>query len=204
MTQETAFLDRLKQSGLADHLVSDVEASILQGQSEAEAANGLIEQGALTEYQAEVLLNNEDAPLLIGEYEVRRLIGRGGMGYVLEAWHRKMKRSVAVKLLLPEFTSSIELRQRFEREVEAAARLEHPNIVTAYDAGSLDNGSHFLVMQLISGKDLSSQVRETGPLTVASAIDAVCQAAKGLAYAHENGIVHRDIKPANLLIDDGI
>ena len=102
MTQETTFLDRLKQSGLVDNLIDEIEASILQGLPNAEAASSLIERGALTEYQAGVLLNNEDAPLLIDEYEVRRLIGRGGMGYVLEAWHRKMKRRVAIKLLLPE------------------------------------------------------------------------------------------------------
>src|SRR6185369_6200369 len=88
----------------------------------------------------------------------------------------------------------------FNREVQAAARLSHPNIVTAYDAGE-QQGIHYLVMEYVAGRDLSSFVREHGPLDVESALDCVLQTARGLEYAHGEGIIHRDIKPSNLLID---
>ena len=85
--------------------------------------------------------------------------------------------------------------------MHAAARLEHPNIVTAHDAGEA-HGVHFLVMQYVDGRDLASLVAERGPLPVAKAVDYVLQAARGLAYAHAKGVIHRDIKPANLLLSN--
>src|SRR6202161_3779706 len=88
---------------------------------------------------------------------------------------------------------------RFQQEVRSAARLIHPNIVTAYDAGEHD-GNPFLVMELVEGRDLFRHVQEHGPLPMAKAVDYVFQAAHGLVYAHGKGIIHRDIKPANLLL----
>jgi serine/threonine protein kinase len=111
-----------------------------------------------------------------------------------------MKRTVAIKFLLKSLTESEDLIVRFEREVEAAARLDHQNIVTAYDA-CVHDGNHFLVMQYIDGDDLSDIVKAQGPLEVSIAIDVIRQTACGLAYAHDREIVHRDIKPANLLLD---
>ena len=90
--------------------------------------------------------------------------------------------------------------ERFHREVEAAAKLSHPNIVTAYDAGE-HQGMHYLAMEYVEGKDLASIVKDRGPLGVREAVECVLQAARGLQYAHEQGIVHRDIKPGNLLLD---
>src|SRR6185312_15856445 len=90
--------------------------------------------------------------------------------------------------------------KRFQREVRAAAKLEHPNIVTAYDAGE-QRSVHYLVMQYVEGSDLSNLVKSQGPLSVDQAVNCVLQAAKGLAYAHAEGVIHRDIKPGNLLLD---
>jgi serine/threonine protein kinase len=111
-----------------------------------------------------------------------------------------MKRPVAIKFLLKSLTESEDFQKRFEREVEAAAQLDHQNIVTAYDAG-IHDGNHYLVMQFVDGDDLSGIVKTKGPLGIAAAVDVIRQAAEGLDCAHELGIVHRDIKPSNLLMD---
>ena len=102
------------------------------------------------------------------------------MGF--KARHRRMKRVVALKILPPEAVATPNAVERFEREVEAAARLTHPNIVTAHDARE-DNGIHYLVMECIEGSDLSSLVNRKGPLSVAKAVDCIKQAATGLAFA---------------------
>jgi hypothetical protein len=107
---------------------------------------------------------------------------------------------VALKVLAPAITKNPTAVQRFQREVEAAAHLSHPNIVTAHDA-SEDKGVHYLVMEYVEGSDLSGLVKKQGPLSVAQAINCILQAAQGLKQAHEVGITHRDIKPANLLLD---
>ncbi len=119
---------------------------------------------------------------------------------VLKARHRRMDRVVALKTLPPHAMREPEAVQRFYREVKAAARLVHPNIVTAYDAGEQE-GIHYLVMEYVEGQDLATLVKEHGPLPVAQALDCLIQAGRGLAYAHSQGVIHRDIKPGNLLVD---
>lgn len=111
-----------------------------------------------------------------------------------------MERIVAVKVLPTAMTKDQAAIARFHREVKAAAKISHPNIVTAHDADQA-NGVHFLVMELVEGSDLSALVKQHGPLSVEKAINYVLQAAKGLEAAHAEGIIHRDIKPANLLLD---
>lgn len=143
--------------------------------------------------------SQENRPML-GEYILLREIGRGGMGRVYEARHRTMNRAVAVKVLAAPVAKQAQMLSRFHREIQAIARLSHPNIVAAYDAGQC-HGIHFLVLELIQGTDLARQVKEQGPFPLAAAIDAILQAARGLEYAHAEGIVHRDIKPSNLLVD---
>ena len=135
-----------------------------------------------------------------GEYVLLEKLGEGGMGVVFKAQHRRMKRFVAVKMIARREVGSPDAVKRFYREVETAARLNHPNIVQAYDASEHD-GIHYLVMEYVEGNDLAATVKEHGPLPVAEAVDYVIQAAHGLQYAHEQGIVHRDIKPSNLLVD---
>ncbi len=111
-----------------------------------------------------------------------------------------MDRTVAIKMLPPTMTKDAAAAARFEREVRAAAKLSHSNIVAAYDAGQA-GAAHFLVMEYVEGKDLSALVKKNGPFPVAKAVNYILQAAKGLEFAHGEGVVHRDIKPANLLLD---
>lgn len=163
-------------------------------------AQALVAQGKLTDFQARRLLAGRGNSLLLGEYVLLDEIGAGGMGCVYKAEHRRMKRIVALKTISPGAMRDAQAIRRFQREVHAAARLEHPNIVTAHDAGQ-SGDTHFLVMQFVEGSDLSSLVKKQGPPPVEKAVNYVIQAAHGLAFAHSRGIVHRDIKPANLLLD---
>jgi WD40 repeat protein len=132
-------------------------------------------------------------------YRVVRLLGAGGMGAVYEAEHRVMQRLVALKVINRAYTASAAARERFRREVRAAARLSHPNIVTTYDAEDAGE-THFLVMEYVEGTDLGRLVQERGPLPVDRACDYVRQAALGLQHAFEQGMVHRDLKPHNLML----
>ncbi len=131
-------------------------------------------------------------------YRLIRLLGRGGMGAVYQAEHGVMRRLVALKVINREYTANPAAVQRFQREIRAAAQLHHPNIVAAYDAEQAGD-THFLVMEYIDGVNLARLVAEKGPLPVAEACDYVRQAALGLQYAHERGMVHRDVKPHNLI-----
>ncbi len=132
-------------------------------------------------------------------YRVLGPIGSGGMGAVYKAEHLFMERAVALKVVGRELTADPALVARFVREVKAAARLVHPNIVHAYDADQA-GGVHFLVMEYVEGQSLDKVVRERGPLPAAEACDYVRQAALGLQHAHEQGMVHRDVKPHNLML----
>jgi hypothetical protein len=131
-------------------------------------------------------------------YRVVRLLGAGGMGAVYEAEHRVLKRPVALKVINRAYTARPAAVERFRREVRAAARLSHPNIVTTHDAEDAGD-THFLVMEYVAGVSLGRLVKERGPLPVAAACACVRQAALGLQHAHERGMVHRDVKPDNLI-----
>ncbi len=133
----------------------------------------------------------------LGPYQIVRQVGQGGMGAVFEARHTKLKKTVAVKVLPPKLSQSALLISRFEREMEAVGKLDHPHIVRAMDAGEFQ-GTHFLVMEYVEGRDLSVMVKERGPRSVIEACEMIRQAAVGLAHAHQHGMVHRDIKPGNL------
>jgi serine/threonine protein kinase/DNA-binding response OmpR family regulator len=138
--------------------------------------------------------------LRIGNYDVLDRLGAGGMGAVFKARHRRMKRIVALKVLSRTMAQDATFLQRFQREVETIARLSHPNIVMAFDADEAEAGP-FLVMEFVNGPDLASVVQKQGPLNVSAAVECILQAARGLEYAHGQGIIHRDIKPANLMRD---
>lgn len=151
------------------------------------------------------LPQKSDTPLLmLGGYTLLERIGTGGMGQVFRAVHRRMDRIVAIKTLPLSSRHDPAVIARFEREVRIATRLEHPNIIAAFDADE-SNGIRFLVMQYVEGQDLSTVVKESGPLPAGQAINYILQAARGLEFAHAAGVVHRDIKPANLLLGkDGV
>lgn len=159
----------------------------------------LIRQRKLTAYQASLLAKGQTKDLVFGEYTVVDKLGEGGMGIVLQAQHRYLKRIVALKVLHPSVTQSEDAVKRFHREVEAMARLSHPNIVAAYDANQQD-GTYYFVMELVDGIDLSRLVKEQGVLAVERAVDFILQASRGLEHAHQKGVVHRDIKPSNLVL----
>ena len=154
----------------------------------------------LTKFQAQQVAQGKAKALVLGGYTILDKIGAGGMGQVFKAEHRRMKRLVAIKTLPASTTKDAAAVARFQREVEAAARLRHPNIVAADDADEA-NGIHFLVMEYVEGSDLSVLVKKQGPLQGSQALNYILQAARGLEFAHGEGIVHRDIKPANLLLD---
>src|SRR5262249_53175019 len=132
-------------------------------------------------------------------YRVLELLGHGGMGAVYKAEHRLMERTVALKVIKHELTNRPAVVERFRREVKAAARLDHPNIVRAHDAEHAGD-THLLVMECVDGIALARLVAGRGPLPVAVACDYVRQAALGLQHAFEHGMVHRDIKPQNLMV----
>jgi serine/threonine protein kinase len=162
-------------------------------------AREMVRDERLTKYQAARVLAGEFEGLVFGEYVILSKIGEGGMGQVFKARHRQMDRLAAIKLLTAESLESSDLIKRFHQEVHVAAKLNHPNIVTTYDAGE-QNGFHFLIMEYVEGRDLASIVKAQGPLPLAQAFDCVLQAARGLEYAHGLGVIHRDIKPGNLLL----
>lgn len=165
-----------------------------------ELASELVRRRKLTKFQAKEICAGRFQSLVLGNYVVSDKLGDGGMGTVVKAHHRRMDRVVALKLLSPELLNSPEAVRRFHREAKAAAKLDHHNIVTAYDADE-HNGINYLVMQFVDGCDLSAIVRNKGPLAPELALNCIEQAARGLHYAHEHGIVHRDIKPSNLILD---
>lgn len=139
-------------------------------------------------------------PTTLGEYELTDRIASGGMGTVYRGLHRRMHRTVAVKVLPAAFGATDEARLRFERETRITALLSHPNVVTAYDARE-DAGVCYLVTEYQPGGDLGRFVLANGPLPIPTAITHLQQAALGLAHAHARGVIHRDVKPGNLLLD---
>jgi serine/threonine protein kinase len=182
-------------------LVEPLRQPSLDGEAMAER---LVSGGKLTRFQADAVRERRFEELLIGNYQVLDRLGAGAMGTVYKARHKRMKRVVAIKVLSRSVGQSEKLVRRFQREVEAVARLSHPNIVMAHDADEAEVG-HFLVMEFINGRDLASEVQQRGPLPIAEAVGCIVQAGRALSYAHGQGIVHRDIKPANLLRDiDGV
>lgn len=136
---------------------------------------------------------------LLGEYLLLRRIGAGGMGEVFLAEHRTMNRHVALKILSRKIADRPQLLERFFQEIRAVAKLMHPNIVTAFDAGSVSN-VHYLVMELIEGESLSNRVARKGVFSNSEIAHILQQAASALEYAHRLGIVHRDIKPGNMML----
>jgi serine/threonine protein kinase len=132
-------------------------------------------------------------------YKIGKFLGSGGMGMVYQAEHRLMDRQVALKIIHRDLSRKPNVIKRFHQEVKAAARLAHPNIVTAYDAEHAGD-VHFLVMEFVDGISLERLVRKQGPLSIPYACGLIRQAARGLQHAFEAGMVHRDIKPLNLML----
>jgi serine/threonine protein kinase/tetratricopeptide (TPR) repeat protein len=135
----------------------------------------------------------------LGPYEIIAAIGAGGMGEVYKAHDQRLARDVAIKLLAAHSTDSSRARERFKREAQAVAALQHPNICTIYDVGETPDGRAYIVMELLQGETLQQRI-EHGPLDLAAVLEIGAALADALQTAHAAGIVHRDIKPANILL----
>src|SRR5262245_57897073 len=134
----------------------------------------------------------------LGLYEIVAPLGAGGMGEVYRARDTRLKREIAIKVLPGNVASSSDRLARFEREAWTVAGLNHPNIVTLHSIEEA-NGTHFLTMELVEGKDLA-QLLTSGGLPLAEVLDVAIPLAEALVAAHEKGVVHRDLKPANVMV----
>lgn len=201
------FLELVQRSDLVDRDQLDrVVLQLKQRSGEEAAANAelvaaaLAEAGLLTRWQCQNLLEGRHKGFFLKKYKLLDHLGSGGMSNVYLAEHVLMHRRVAIKVLPKNRVADTSYLARFHREAQAAAALDHRNIVRAYDVDS-ENDIHFLVMEYVEGKDLNAMVKENGPLEYHVAAEYIRQAALGLAYAHQAGLIHRDVKPANLLVD---
>jgi serine/threonine-protein kinase len=140
-----------------------------------------------------------NSSLLNNRYKVDARLGNGGMAIVYSGTDTLLRRRVAIKVLRDQYAADDDFVQRFSFEAQSAAKLSHPNIVNVYDFGSED-GKYFIVMELVDGETLASQIASVGSIPEPVAIDYAVQIASGLAYAHRQGLLHRDIKPANILL----
>jgi serine/threonine-protein kinase len=134
-----------------------------------------------------------------GRYELHRRLARGGMAEVFLARDQLLDRPVAVKVLFPEFAADPSFVERFRREAQSAANLNHPNIVSVYDWGE-EGGTYFIVMEYVDGRSLASILSTEGPLHPQRAAEVTSDIAAALGFAHRNGVIHRDVKPGNVLI----
>jgi eukaryotic-like serine/threonine-protein kinase len=200
------FLDLLRRSTLIekdqlDAALADVERRASKLPIETTAlVDHLVEAGLLTQWQTDKLLEGRHKGFFLGKYKLLGHLGTGGMSSVYLAEHILMRRRVAIKVLPQSKVKDTSYLARFYREARAAAALDDPNIVRAYDVAN-DGDVHYLVMEYVDGRDLQITVAADGALPLTQAADFIRQAASGLAHAHLMGLIHRDIKPANLLID---
>lgn len=146
----------------------------------------------------------QSLPEQISRYRVLGLIGKGGMGIVVKGYDEMLQRTVAIKILSPHLAQDETTVARFLSEARAAASLQHPNIITIYEAGE-DKGLYYFVMEFVNGKDLATVLRERGSLSVEETLVIAEQIASALDYAHQRGIIHRDIKASNIMVTvDGL
>jgi len=200
-----SFFDLTQQSGLVDRdqlgrVVDQIRRQTGRLPAEPEeVGRKLIEVGLLTKWQCAKLLEGRHKGFFLKRYRLLDHLGTGGMSSVYLAEHVLMQRRVAIKVLPKNRVQDTSYLERFYRESQAAAALDHRNIVRAYDVDN-EGDIHFLVMEYVEGRDLHTIVRDSGPLGCPVAADYIRQAAEGLAHAHQAGLIHRDVKPANLLV----
>ena len=207
-TQQQSFREAALTSGLlaADQIAAATEAVRSRSErvppagtdvSDEELAKEMVDLGMITSYQA-IQLKEGRTKFRLKDYLILDYVGKGGMGQVFKAVHQMMGREVAIKVLPRERCTS-EAINNFQREIRNQAKLDHPNLVRAYDAGR-DGNVYFLVTEYVPGTDLRKLVRTQGRLTEPHAAKVIMQAALALDYAHQRGLVHRDVKPGNLLV----
>ncbi len=162
-------------------------------------AKQLIQWGWLTVFQTNLIFQGRVHDILRGPYRILDRLGEGGVSQVYKALDTRTNQLVALKVIRPEYLGNAEAMARFQREVHAATRLSHPNIVKAFAAAQLGQ-TYYLAMEYIEGTDLQKLVQLSGPLPIPSACRYIRQGALALQHAHEFGLVHRDVKPGNLLL----
>ncbi len=204
MKQLNAFYNVVKQSGLVDDdvlkLALDQHQQANPGLTVQQFADALVNDKIITGWQREHLIKGKHRGFLVGSYKILRMLGRGGHSSVYLAEHLTLKQQRVIKVLRQTATSrSSSLQQRFVREAQAAARLDHPNVVRCYDI-VIDQKLSYIVMEYFPGEDLEKLVRRRGALPVGESINYIIQAAQGLEYCRQSGMIHRDIKPSNLFL----
>lgn len=138
--------------------------------------------------------------LLLGKYRVERMLGQGGMGFVVAVRHVGLGQRYAMKFLLPTMVDHPEALERFLREAQAAAQLQSDHVARVHDVGRMENGAPYILMEYLEGGDLKTYLEQYGPLPVDVAVKFVLQMCDAIAEAHALGIIHRDLKPANLFV----
>jgi eukaryotic-like serine/threonine-protein kinase len=198
-------LPLIRSSGVVgDRQFAEIKSKVLQGDYPLDStalAERLVRDNVLTSFQAKRLLSNRPQGLVVGRYIILDRVGSGSMGRVYRAHHVMMDRVVALKIIAPEISSNERVVARFQREMKLVGRLDHPNVVRAFDADQI-NRVLYIVMEYVAGMSLGERLKTSGPIPAAEMIDYAAQAALGLAHAHEQGIVHRDIKPSNILLNE--
>src|SRR5271157_5744024 len=201
------FVDLVQRSGLVEK--DRLQALVAQLEKESggklpsdvdEVARRFVVQNLITSWQRDKLLEGRHRGFFLGRYKLLGQLGAGGMSTVYLGEHVLMQRRVAIKVLPRQRVTDTSYLARFHREARAAASLDHPNIVRAYDVDN-DGDNHYMVMEFVDGRDLQQTVKRGGRLDYLTAADYIRQAAEGLGHAHSNGLIHRDVKPANLLVD---
>lgn len=200
-----SFLSSVRQSGLVDDsqlkkFWQGFEQSGKDLQATEIIASGMVDSQILTRWQVDKLLQGKHKGFFLGKYKLLSLLGSGGMSAVYLAEHTLMKRRVAIKVLPQSRIEDTSYLDRFHREAQAVATLDHPNIMRAYDVDQ-EGKVHFLVMEYIDGQSLLEMVNQRGPMGYVEAAEIMRQSAEGLDHAHARGMIHRDIKPGNILVD---
>jgi serine/threonine protein kinase len=157
-------------------------------------------ESVCSEDQTALVHSRPGSRLIAEKYRLDRLLGRGGVGAVYAGTHVDLDRAIAIKLLLPDFTSDADALERFRREARAAARLNHPNIADTYDYGSLPEGGSYIIMELIDGQTLREYMNTMGALPIFESVQIMLQVCDGIDAAHAHGIIHRDLKPSNIVL----
>jgi len=189
--------DQLDEAWAAVRASGDESPAAGSPKTERQLAEKLVELGRLNRWQSKQLLEGR-TKFNLGPYWMIDSIGRGGMGQVFKARHEVLRRVVAVKVL-PRSKSTPTSVANFMREIQVLAKLSHPNLVRALDAGE-DGNVYYLVTEYVPGTDLRKLVRRNGAMGMEAAASVISQAAAGLAHAHQQGLVHRDVKPGNVLV----